>query len=216
MRSASGIAVKNTIAFTGGADPKQYPMLSQADVDAATKQLTGTLDPQAKDAIEKQMKTTEQILTPLNCTSQTTETPNIGEKATQAQVNVSETCTVQVYDDAALQELTRSQFFQDVATQAGTDFLPKGTVAIALEKATLLDKSHNTYHLSVSAMGSVIFHLSKARLSTLTRQIAGKRIDQAQRALLQLQGVQGVYIQPASQTDVSLPTDPNQILMIVS
>src|SRR5207237_7831246 len=115
-----------------------------------------------------------------------------------------------------LQSLTRSQFLRDVAIQAGTDFLPKGTVAIAVGKATLLDKSHNTYHLSVTAMGSVIFHLSKARLATLTRQIAGKRIDQAQRALLRLQGVQGVYIQPVNQTDVSLPTDPNQIHIFIA
>ncbi len=197
----AGILAKNTNGFTGGEDPKTYPIVSQPDVNAATKQLAGTLDPLAKDAIGKQMKATEQILTPL--------------KATQAQVNVSETCTSQVYDDAALQELTRSQFLRDVATQAGADFIPKGAVAIALEKATLLDKSHNAYHLSVTATGSVIFHLSKARLATLTRQIAGKRLDQAQRVLLQLQGVQGVYIRPLSSSDSSLPTDPSQIAILV-
>ncbi len=211
----AGILAKNTNGFTGGEDPKTYPIVSQPDVNAATKQLAGTLDPLAKDAIGKQMKATEQILTPLNCTSQTTAIPKVGEKATQAQVNVSETCTSQVYDDAALQELTRSQFLRDVATQAGADFIPKGAVAIALEKATLLDKSHNAYHLSVTATGSVIFHLSKARLATLTRQIAGKRLDQAQRVLLQLQGVQGVYIRPLSSSDSSLPTDPSQIAILV-
>ncbi len=211
----AGILVKNTSGFTGGEDPKSYPTLSQSDVDAATKQIAGTLDPLAKVAITSQMKTTEQILTPLNCTYQTIATPKVGEKATTAQVNVSETCNGQVYDDEVLQTLTRSQFLRDVATQAGADFIPTGTVAVALKKAMLLDKSHNAYQLDVTARGRVIFHLSKARLSTLTRQIAGKRIDQAQKHLLALHGVQGVSIQPAGTTDTSLPTDPSHIVIQV-
>src|SRR6266700_4704589 len=56
----SGISAKNMESFSGGEDPKTYPIVSQADVDAATKQLAGMLDPLAKDAIRKQMKATEQ------------------------------------------------------------------------------------------------------------------------------------------------------------
>ncbi len=211
----AGMAVKNTAAFSGGEDPQSYPTLSQSDVDAATKQIGTMLDPQARDAISAGVKTTEQLLTPLNCTYQTTATPKVGEKATTATVSVSETCNVQVYDNKALQTLTRSEFLQDVATQAGADFIPKGTVSIAIEKATLLDKSHQTYSLAVSAKGSLIFHLTQARLYDLSTQIAGKSLSQAQKHLLQLQGVQGVYIKPAGNTDTSLPADPSQIAIQV-
>ncbi len=97
----AGILAKNTTSFSGGEDRVAYPIVSQADLDAAAKQLAGTLDPQAKDAISSQVKITEQLLTPLNCTYQTTATPKVGEKATTAPVSVSETCNVQVYDDKA-------------------------------------------------------------------------------------------------------------------
>jgi hypothetical protein len=47
-------------------------------------------------------------------------------------------------------------------------------------------------------------------------QLAGKPIDQAQRELLQIQGVQGVDITPARQGDSVLPTDPSRIDTTVS
>ena len=61
-----------------------------------------------------------------------------------------------------------------------------------------------------------IFHLSSSALQAIATQIAGKRLITAQRELLELAGVAGVYIKTAHQDDISLPADPDQIQMNVS
>ncbi len=44
-------------------------------------------------------------------------------------------------------------------------------------------------------------------MQALKTQITEKKVIEAQRQLLALAGVQGVAIQPAHQSDISLPTD---------
>jgi hypothetical protein len=136
--------------------------------------------------------------------------------ATAASVTVSETCQTQVIDYAVLQAHTRLLFLHDAGKHLDRHFIQSGSPAVTLEKTTLLDQNHATYQLLVSASGTMIFHLSETELHTLVTQIAGRRIAQAQQELLQVQGVQGVSIQPAHQGDVALPTDSNQIHIVVS
>lgn len=212
----SGILAKNQEPFSGGEDSKAYPMVSEADVKGETIHLAGLLDQVAKQGIQKQVNTFEQFLQPMQCSSTTSSLPKVGEKAEQARVSVAETCTGQVYDSATLQTLTRWQFLHDAGKKGGEHFFPQGTLSIALAKITLLDSRHHTYQLTITAQGNLQFHLTTQQVHAIATQIAGKKPTEAQRELLQLQGVQGVYIQPVSQTDVSLPTDPNQIQIIVS
>jgi hypothetical protein len=209
----AGIYAKNTRPFTGGEDPKPYPMLSHADLEREATNLASTMSPLAKAGIQNQMFESEQFLQPMQCDLTTSSQPKVGERTTTATVSVSEKCSAQVFDDAVLQQLISVQFVQDAQKQLGSNFVQPGNLSTTIEKTTLLDRSHNTYQLFVSATGTLIFHLSQAQLQALKTHIAGKRITEAQRQLLALAGVQGVAIQPAHQTDVSLPTDPNQITM---
>ncbi len=207
----NGIYAKNTSAFTGGLDPKPYPMLSNADLQREAHTSAGTMSSNANAGLQNQMQKGEQLLRPMQCSVHTSSNPKVGERATTATVSVSETCTAQVYDNAVLTQITSVQFQQDSLKQLGSNFVARGNSSTVIEKTTLLDKSHQTYQLTVSAAGTLIFHLSPSQLQTLKTQIAGKKITEAQRQLLQLQGVQGVYIKPVSQTDTTLPTNSNQI-----
>jgi hypothetical protein len=137
--------------------------------------------------------------------------PKVGERATTASISVSETCNTQVYDNAILTQLTSSQFIQDAQHQLSSNFSQRGNLSTSIEKVMLLDKRHQTYQLTLSVSGMLIFHLSASQLQRLKMQIAGKKIRDAQRELLALVGVQGVYIQPSNQQDMNLPTDQNQI-----
>ncbi len=211
----TGIYVKNTSSFTGGEDPQAYPIVSKEDADTATKKLTTQLDPQAKNALVGQMQSSEQQLTSLHCSVTTTMSPKVGEKATKATVTVFETCSVQVYDYAALERLTTQQFTQDITAKFGVGFTPKHDVTLAIQKITLLDSRHTIYQLAVTAQGSVIFHPSANQLQKLTQRIAGKSITQARTELLHLPGIEGAYIQPLDNSQ-TLPTDPTQIQIIVS
>jgi hypothetical protein len=207
----SGIYAKNNSSFTGGADPKPFPMLSNADLQRERQYLAGTLSTTATVGIQHQILPTEQFLHPMQCSVHTSSIPKVGEKATTATVSVSQTCTAQVYDHIALQKLTTHQFIQDSQHQLGSTYTERGSLTISTQKTTLLDKRHQTYQLTVSAAGTMIFHLSPTQLQRLKTSIAGKRIAEAQRQLLALAGVQGVYIQPSHQSDLSLPTSPEQI-----
>jgi hypothetical protein len=212
----SGILAKNTTAFTGGEDPQAYPTVSVADIQKAAHQVAATLDPVARNRVQSQIKKTERSLIPLQCSYATTSSPKVGEQATEASVSVSETCKTQVYDAVSLQDQLSLLFVQDVEKHAGNHFLLNGIPTVVFTKTTLLDKSHHAYQVTVIASGTLVFHLSDMQLHTLVTQIAGKPITQAQRALLQLQGVQGVSITPARQGENSLPQDPTHIEIIIS
>jgi nucleoid-associated protein YgaU len=212
----AGIYAKNRRAFTGGADPKPYPMLSNADLQREAADLAGALSTEAKVGTQSQLLDSEQFIQPMQCTVYTVSHPKVGERATEAQVSVSETCTAQVYDYAALREQVQAHFLQDAGRKAGSNFRQSGNLSVTLERTTPLDRKHTTYQLTVSAAGTMVFRLSAAELHTLGIQLAGKPIDQAQRELLQIQGVQGVDITPARQGDSVLPTDPSRIDTTVS
>ena len=209
----AGIYAKNTSGFSGGLDPKPYPMLSHTDLERETQSLAGSLSPLAKAGTQKQALESEQFLQPMQCSLTSSSHPKVGERAITATVSVSETCSAQVFDVAVLQKLTSVQFVQDSQKQLGSNFIQRGNLSTSIEKTTRLDKSHHTCQLTVSATGTLILYLSQAQMQALKMQIAGKKITEAQRQLLALAGVQGVAIQPAHQTDISLPTDPNQITM---
>ncbi len=212
----SGIYAKNTSSFTGGEDPKPFPTLSQSDLQHEAQHIAGYLSPLTQQGIQNQMLRDEQFLQPTQCNVHTASSPKVGEQAIEAQVSVSETCAAQVYDYQALLGQLQSQFLQDAWRKAGSNFTQSGNLIVTLEKITLLDRIHATYRLTVSAEGIMIFHLAGAEARALVMQIAGKPLAQAQRELLQLQGVQGVFIKPARQGDSALPTDPNQIAIQVS
>jgi len=212
----NGILAKNLSPFTGGLDSQPYRMLSQADLKREATHLAGTLSPDAKVGIQNQMRDFEQNLVPVQCSVHTTSNPKVGVKATTASISVSETCSAQVYDYSEVAYLTRSAFLKDAQSQAGNNFVQSGSLTIARRKTTLLDRIHVTYELSVSATGTLIFHLTAPQVQTLKKSITGKSTAQAQQELLELSGVAGVYIKLAHQSDISLPTNPDQIQMNVS
>jgi hypothetical protein len=212
----NGILAKNLSPFTGGEDPKPYPMLSNADLKREAAHLAGTLSPLAKAGIQSQMRDVEKNLVPVRCSTHTASNPKVGQRAATATISVSETCMTQVYDNSSLQQFASIQFMQDAAKQLGSNFAQSGDLTIARQKTTLLDASHSTYRMVISAEGTLVFHLTASQTQTLKKSIAGKSVIEAKQELLQLAGVQGVHIQPAHQSDISLPTDPGSIKLEVS
>jgi hypothetical protein len=191
-------------------------MLSSADLKREATHLAGTLTPLAKVGVQSQMRDFEQSLVPVQCSVHTMSNPKAGERATTANVSVSETCITQVFNYSEVASLTRSAFLADAQNQLSSNFVQSGNLTIAKRKTTLLDRTHSTYELSVSATGMLIFHLTSPQAQSLKKSIAGKPAAQAQQELLKLTGVAGVYIKPAHQDDLSLPTNPDQIQMNVS
>jgi hypothetical protein len=212
----NGILAKNLSLFTGGADPIPYPTLSNDDLKREATHLAGTLTPLGKAGIQSQTRDFEQNLMPIQCSVHTTSNPKAGKKATTATVSVSETCIAQVYDYSEVASLTRSAFLKDAQSLLSSYFVQSGSLTVSKRKTTLLDRIHATYEISVSATGTLIFHLTSPQVQTLKKSIAGKPTALAQRELLELSGVAGVYIKPAHQDDLSLPADPDQIQMNVS
>lgn len=205
----TGILAKNTSSFIGGEDPKPFPMLSKSDLQGEATTLASSLEEKSRQNVQQQIKPTERLLQPIQCNLSISSDPKVGEMAKTATVSVYEACSAQVYDYSEVALLTRSAFLSDAQRENGSNFTQRGSLTIT---PTLFKGSH----LEVSAVGMFVFHLSSIRLQTLKTQIAGKKIIEAQQELLQFQGVQGVYIQPAHQSDLTLPANPDQIQMIVS
>jgi len=211
----AGILAKNTLAFTGGRDRQAYPEVSPADLQTATHQLATVLDPLARNSLRSRIAERERLITEVHCRAASSSTPPVGERASQVMVSVSETCTAQVIDSAALQDQVRVRFEADAAHTLPWAVLQANRLSQTLAPPRLLDSRHHTYRLRVTATGIMVLHLSETELHSLSMQLAGKPLSQAQTALLAIQGVQGVWITPAHQGESRLPAEPSQIQIVI-
>jgi hypothetical protein len=89
---AAGVAVKNTMAFTGGQRAHDYAVVAQRDVAQVAGPLTTTLTKNAQGAFGAQVHPNEQAATPSHCTPTVHPDHPVGSEVAQVIVTVSVTC----------------------------------------------------------------------------------------------------------------------------
>ena len=96
---ASGITVKNG-AFSGGRDPIPGMVVQQSDIDGATRALTAALTSQTQAVLQKQVRSSEQVVAyTLQCQkSAYTTNRAVGDPASSVTVTMAMTCQEEVYD----------------------------------------------------------------------------------------------------------------------
>jgi hypothetical protein len=214
-----GIAVQNVQAFVGGATARDYPAVGARDVSEAATPLIATLTSQGQAAVQAQVHPNERLVHSVQCPSQVTATPTVGEEATQVTVTVHVSCRAEVYNTDQVQAQVIRLLTQEATTHLGSAYVLQEEVTSTLNNVTTIDIPRGILSLHVLAEGVWAYRLSAAQLHTLTALVAGKPFQEAEAILLHAQGIHQVSITSNDwwddATHQALPLDPNRIRVVV-
>src|SRR5258708_1543539 len=201
---AASVLAKNTSAFTGGEDARQYHAVATADVSPVAITLKTTLAKSVQGALLGQLHENKNLLL-LPCSPLVSLSHQIGEDASTVTVSVSETCTGIAYDmNAILAHATQVLSALEKRT-LGTGYNLLGAVQVTNLHATTGKNPTLTY----SCKSTWIYGIDFQKQQHMKQLIAGKLPHYALRALLALSGIESAAI--GGDDTTKLPKDFNAI-----
>jgi hypothetical protein len=212
---AAGVAIKNTVGFTGGQDAQTYATVRQADIDGLARLLLDTPTQSAQAGVRSQIRPQEWMVTIPACSPTMSSDHSVGSRARQVIVTVVVTCRGEVYDQQAALRLAATSFSQEVTTTLRSNYTLASRVT-ALTGVTVTDTKRGTLALSIEAQGLWVYQWSLNHLEVLAKQIAGKQKQEALALLLREEGVQTASMHLTGSEQTTLPADPSRITITVA
>jgi len=125
---APGIGVRNPSGFTGGRDAIVNSILRKEDIDNAAKPLITSLSTSTQADLQKAVQSNQKIVKgSLKCTPTLESDHQAGEQTKTVKVNVSVTCSEEVYDFQAAKQIATSSL-----SEKATNDLPDHASQYAL------------------------------------------------------------------------------------
>jgi hypothetical protein len=210
----AGVSVKNTNAFVGGQNARDYPVVARQDVEAVTGPESTALTQQAQASLQGEVRPNEQLASPAQCHPTVSTNHPIGSEATHLTITLSVTCQAEVYDEQAVQQLASAALSEQARTTLGTGYSAQGPIKTSVTQVATTEAAHGTLSLLVSVQGTWSYQFSSPEISQLSRQIAGLPRQEAVRLLKH-----NPYIQTVSITETwnvtTIPSDPAHIQVMV-
>lgn len=207
--------VFNNPPFSNGRDPQTYTAVQQSDINGAASALENTNMPNAQQILQSQVGAKEEFIGNPSCNPNVRANQAPGDKATTVTVNVSFTCTGEVYDSSKAVSMAVQLLTKQAAASPGPGYTLVGHIATNAGKATLADANSGTITLPVSAQGTWVFQFSDAQKAALAQLVAGKSKSDALTLLAAQRGIAKVAIQLVGGNASILPTDASQIKVVV-
>ena len=204
--SASVIA-KNTQAFHGGQDERNFQTVTTADMNSLSTMLKTSLAQSMQGALQGQVKPTEQLAT-LPCSPALTADHQIGQEAAQVKVTATETCSAIAYNQNTLQSQATALLSSQAAKKLGSGYSLLGMIHLSIIQASV---SHATPILAFSCSGIWVYTLTHTAQEQLKHLIAGERKDRAVSILLHTPGIQAVSIAGPDDNE-RLPRYPDLVI----
>jgi serine/threonine protein kinase len=191
---ASGITVRNG-AFSGGRDPIQGMVVQHSDIDGATRALTASLAPQTQTALQKQVRSGEQVLAhTLQCKNSTDTTNHAaGDRASSVTVTVAITCQEEVYDRQAALTMAKNLLKAKVAKDKLFNYVLMGNMLAEITNVTDRD-TRGTVVISVRSEGEWVYQFNQFMQRGFAKHIAHMSKQSAWRYLSSQPGVKAVNI----------------------
>lgn len=195
-------------AFTGGQQTRDYPTVTQQDIQNGTTGLKAGLDQSVQAAFQTQVHSDETLITPLPCQQSVKPDHHPGEEATQVTILVSETCTGMTYSTQAYQDRLMQIASTQAMRQLGEGYTPIGQVQSTILHARTLEQNR-TELFQITLAETYAYQVSQQQQQEIKTLIAGKRKMQAITTLLHVPGVQSVSIEGES-----IPPDVTHIHLV--
>ncbi len=209
--AGSSIFVKNDVAFAGGIDPKSYTFVQQGDVDAVATPLENTASQQANTLFKQQLKPNEKLVVGPDCKpAMQIPAGTVGDQGhaiASTTVTVTAKCTGAAYDRGAALAIAKDRLQRKANLDPGQGYVLVGDI---VPDVTVSKVNADSVSLVVKARGIWAYQFDSAKQQELARQLAGKKMTDAQRLLSGQHGLANVKIDMQTKDD-TLPTDPTQI-----
>ena len=208
---ATSVLVKNTDAFSGGQNERNFTVVSRNDIQTATTTIKTTLVKSESAALTAQVNAGENLIPPL-CSDTVTSNHQPGDEAKEVTVTLSETCSGMAYDTQTLHQNAMQMITNQAFKHLGAGFRLMGDLQVSILHATVTDPNRGIVTLAVKTDATYVYQLSLGEKKHITHLIAGKSKQQAVQALFHLPGIQAASINSNAAT---LPTDPGKITIVV-
>ncbi len=210
----AGVSVKNTDAFVGGQNARNYTVIAKQDVEAVTGPQNSTLTQQVQTSLQGQIRSGEQLASPVQChPALHTDHPS-GSEAAHVTITLSVTCQAEVYDEQAVQQLASAALSEQARTTLGTGYSVQGTIKTSIMQVATTEAAHGTLSLLVNAQGTWGYQFTSAQINQLSRRIAGLSRQEAIHLLKRDPHIQAVSI-TETWNATNLPSDPVHIQIMV-
>jgi hypothetical protein len=210
----AGVSVKNTGAFWGGQNARDYPVVAQRDVEAVAGPESSPLTQAAQANLQGEVRPNEQLASPAQCHRALHTDHPVGSEATHVTISLTVTCQAEVYDAQAVQQVASTALSEQARTTLGAGYSVQGTLKTSVAQVATTEAAHYTLSLLVNVQGMWSYQFSSAEVARLSRQIAGLPRQEALHLLKR-----DIYIQAVSITEswnaTNIPTDPARIQMMV-
>lgn len=210
---ATGVFVRNTTAFSGGQNAQMFTYVQQADIDQAVSALNAPVMTNVQTALQKQIHTSEQLVSPAQCGTNVNSDHSAGDHASNVTVNTMVVCTGEVYDQQGVQLIAQEMLKTDPTENPGNGYVPVGTIVTTVTKATADAKG--VISLLVHVEGVWVYQFSDAQKQEFAKLIAGKNQKEAQSLLMQQSGVDMTTIQFFGADGNTLPKNQSRITIAV-
>ena len=210
----AGISVKNTGAFSGGQNARDYSTVAPQDVDAVAGPHGSTLTQQAQARLQGQVYSNEQLAGPAQCHPLVSTDHPVGSEAAHVTVSVRVTCQTEVYDGQAVQQVAGAALTEQARKSLGTGYSVQGNITTMVTQIATTEQAHGTLSLLVSVQGTWGYQFSSADISRLARQIAGMSRQDALNFLKRQEHVHTITI-TESWNASTIPSDPAHIQVMV-
>jgi hypothetical protein len=209
--TVGNIIVRNDTAFTGGVDAQNYLFVRQGDVDAVVGPLKNTASQQASTQFKQQLKPNEKLVVGPECTP-SVQIPagtvgDQGHNIASTTVTVTAKCTGSAYDRGAAQAIAKDRLQKKATIDPGAGYALVGNI---VPDVTVSKINPESISLLVNARGIWAYQFDNARQQELAKQLAGKKLTDAQTLLNGQRGFKSWKIDMKDKGG-TLPTDPAQI-----
>jgi hypothetical protein len=212
---ATSVLAKNTGAFTGGQNERDFSTVSTQDINKLSTPLEKSVALSTHAALQGQANPTEQLQL-LPCTPTVTSDHQIGQEATTVKVSVSQTCSAVAYNSQTLAVKATTFLAATAQQKTGAGYSLFGTVNVSVKQASVSSTPHPLVFLSFAASGTWVYALSQREQQQIKNLIAGKSTQEAMRLLAFLPGVEHAAIRfTGFGDDTRLPKNSNFIHIIL-
>ncbi len=206
---ATSVVAKNTQAFTGGADARDYTVVTRGDIQNAASSLKVTLSQSENAALQAQLHSGEELITP-SCTPNISSNHKPGDEATQITVTVSETCPGIAYVAHKVHALATQLITSDAISKLGAQYALVGDIQVSMVHAAIINPRQGRATIIVQVTGTWVYQITPEIQYRFLHLIAGMNTQQALRTLLQFPGIAGAQI-TVKGGNRTLPQDPHRI-----
>ena len=211
-----GYTVLNETAFSKGQDAQTIAVVAQSDLDTTATTLENALTPAVQQALSAKLNANERPFGDPQCTPTVASDHAVRDEATKVTVTVTVSCTVETYDNDSAQAMAKELLSNQAANDLGSDYSLIGNIMTTVGQPTLVDKTHGTISLPVTAEGRWVYKWSNAQKQYLARLVAGKRVQNAKMLLQQQKGAAAVSFQLSKENNGILPYDTSHIIVNVT